>query len=97
MKDPRDVIIEPIVSEKSYALIEQGLYTFRVHNSATKPEIHDAVRAIWGVDVVKVNTMNRMGKVQRIRKSKRVGMRPETKRGIVPLADGQEIPLFENN
>ena len=73
MKDPRDIIIEPIVSEKSYALIEQGVYTFRVHSSATKPEIHDAVRAIWGVDVVKVNTLNRKGKAQRVRKSNRVG------------------------
>ena len=97
MKDPRDVIIEPIVSEKSYALMEQGVYTFRVHSSATKPEIHDAVRAIWGVDVVKVNTMNRKGKTQRVRKSNRVGRRPDTKRALVTLAVGQEIPLFENN
>jgi large subunit ribosomal protein L23 len=97
MKDPRDIIIEPIVSEKSYALIEQGVYTFRVHSSASKPEIHDAVRAIWGVDVVKVNTLNRKGKAQRVRKSNRIGHRPNTKRALVTLAAGQEIPLFENN
>ena len=97
MKDPRDIILAPVVSEKSYALIEQGVYTFRVHNSATKPEIHDAVRAIWGVDVVKVNTLNRKGKAQRVRKSNRIGHRPSTKRALVTLAAGQEIPLFENN
>ena len=48
MKDPRDIIIAPIVSEKSYALIETGVYTFNVHVDASKPEIHDAVEAIWG-------------------------------------------------
>jgi large subunit ribosomal protein L23 len=68
-----------------------------VHTSATKPEIHDAVKAIWGVDVVKVNTLNRKGKAQRVRKSNRVGRRPDTKRALVTLAAGQEIPLFENN
>ena len=95
MKDPRDIIIEPVVSEKSYALIEQGVYTFRVHKSASKPEIHDAVEAIWGVQVVKVNTLNRPGKKQRTKRSNRVGTRPDTKRAIVTLAAG-EIPLFEN-
>ncbi len=51
MKDPRDIILAPVVSEKSYGLIEQGVYTFIVHPSASKPEISDAVKAIWGVDV----------------------------------------------
>jgi large subunit ribosomal protein L23 len=97
MKDPRDIIIEPVVSEKSYALIEQGVYTFRVHPSASKPEIHDAVEAIWGVKVVKVNTLNRPGKVKRARKTNRMGKRPDTKRAIVTLVPGDEIPLFENN
>ncbi len=96
MKDPRDIIIEPVVSEKSYALIEQGVYTFKVHPSASKPEIHDAIEAIWGVQVVKVNTLNRPGKKQRTRRSNRVGKRPDTKRAIVTLAAGNEIPLFEN-
>ncbi len=76
MKDPRDIIIEPVVSEKSYALIEQGVYTFKVHPSASKPEIHDAVEAIWGVKVVKVNTLNRPGKVKRTRGTNRQGKRP---------------------
>jgi large subunit ribosomal protein L23 len=96
MKDPRDIIIEPVVSEKSYGLIEQGVYTFRVDPKASKPEIHDAVEAIWGVKVVKVNTLNRPGKSVRARRSNRMGKRPDTKRAIVTLAPGNEIPLFEN-
>ena len=96
MKDPRDIIIAPIVSEKSYALIEQGVYTFKVHPSASKPEIHDAVVAIWGVKVVSVNTLNRKGKKTRARKSNRTGSKPDTKRAIVTLAAGEDIPLFEN-
>jgi large subunit ribosomal protein L23 len=95
MKDPRDIIIAPIVSEKSYALIEAGVYTFQVHKSASKPEIRDAVESIWGVDVLKVNTLNRQGKRKRTRGTNRVGQKPSTKRAIVTLAAG-EIPLFEN-
>lgn len=95
MKDPRDIILAPVVSEKSYALIEQGVYTFRVHPSASKPEIHDAIEAIWGVTVTKVNTLNRKGKVTRSRRG-RAGSKPDTKRAIVTLAAGDEIPLFEN-
>ena len=96
MKDPRDVILEPVVSEKSYALMEQDVYTFRVHPDATKPEIHDAIEAIWGVKVLKVNTLNRKGKVQRTRGTNRVGKRASTKRAIVTLEAGSKIPLFES-
>ncbi len=96
MKDPRDIILAPVVSEKSYALIEQGVYTFKVHPSASKPEISDAVQAIWGVQVLKVNTLNRKGKVTRARRAGRAGSKPDTKRAIVTLAAGNEIPLFEN-
>ena len=95
MKDPRDIIIAPIVSEKSYELIEAGVYTFQVHPSASKPEIRDAVESIWGVDVLKVNTLNRKGKRKRTRGTNRVGSKSDTKRAIVTLAAG-EIPLFEN-
>jgi len=95
MKDPRDIIQAPVVSEKSYALIEQGVYTFKVHRSASKPEIRDAVEAIWGVEVLKVNTLNRPGKRKRTRGTNRTGKAPDTKRAIVTLAAG-EIPLFEN-
>jgi large subunit ribosomal protein L23 len=96
MKDPRDIILAPIVSEKSYGLIEQGVYTFKVHPSASKPEICDAVKAIWGVDVIQVNTLNRKGKVTRGRRSNRTGSKPDSKRALVKLAPGNEIPLFEN-
>ena len=95
MKDPRDIIIAPVVSEKSYDLIETGVYTFKVSTKASKPEIRDAVEAIWGVEVLKVNTLNRNGKRKRTRGTNRIGQRPDTKRAIVTLAAG-EIPLFEN-
>ena len=95
MKDPRDIIIAPIVSEKSYALIETGVYTFEVAKSASKPEIRDAIESIWGVEVSKVNTLNRQGKRKRTRDTNRVGQKPSQKRAIVTLAAG-EIPLFEN-
>ncbi len=96
MKDPRDIILAPVVSEKSYGLIEQGVYTFKVHPSASKPEISDAVESIWGVTVLKVNTLNRKGKVTRARRTGRAGSKPDTKRAIVTLAAGDEIPLFEH-
>ncbi len=96
MKDPRDIILEPVVSEKSYGLIEQNVYTFKVDPRASKPEIHDAVQAIWGVTVLKVNTLTRKGKVTRARKSNRTGRKPDSKRAIVTLAAGDEIPLFES-
>jgi large subunit ribosomal protein L23 len=95
VKDPRDVIIAPVVSEKSYALLEKGTYTFQVHPDASKPEIHDAVEAIFNVKVVKVNTLNRKGKRKRNRRSFTFGQRPDTKRAIVTLAEGQSIELFE--
>jgi large subunit ribosomal protein L23 len=95
MKDPRNVILAPIVSEKSYALIESGVYTFKVHPSASKPEIHDAVESIFGVKVKKVNTLNRKGKRKRNRRTFTYGKRPDTKRAIVTLAEGETIDLFE--
>ena len=96
MKDPRDIILAPVVSEKSYGLIEQGVYTFKVHHSASKPEISDAVESIWGVTVLKVNTLNRKGKTTRARRTGKTGSKPDTKRAIVTLAAGDEIPLFEH-
>ena len=95
MKDPRDIIIEPIVSEKSYELIERGVYTFKVHPDASKPEIGDAIRSIFGVKVLKVNTLNRQGKRKRDRRTGNYGKRPDTKRAIITLAAGESIPLFE--
>jgi len=95
MKDPRDIIIAPIVSEKSYALIESGVYTFEVHTSASKPEIRDAVESIWGVEVLKVNTLNRKGKRKRNRRNFTFGKKADQKRALVTLAEGDSIDLFE--
>lgn len=97
MKDPRDVILRPVVSEKSYGLLDTGVYTFVVHPSASKPEIRDAVEAIWpGVKVASVNTLNRKGKSRRTRRSPRVTKLPDTKRAIVTLASG-EIEIFQGS
>ncbi|MEM7273835.1 MAG: 50S ribosomal protein L23 [Actinomycetota bacterium] len=97
MKDPHDVIIEPVVSEKSFVTAEDhNAYTFIVHNSATKPEISDAVEAMFdGVKVAKVNTLNRKGKRIRNRRRNTMTARKTTKRAIVTLAEG-EIDLYAN-
>ena len=95
MKDPRDIIISPVVSEKSYALIETGVYTFKVSPKASKPEIRDAVQAIFGVRVTKVNTLNRKGKRKRNRRTFTFGSRPDSKRALVTLAEGDSIELFD--
>jgi len=95
MSDPRDLIIEPIVSEKSYALLERNVYTFRVHPDATKPQIHDAVEAVFNVRVIKVNTLNRKGKRKRNRRTYTFGKRADTKRAIVTLHPDDRIDLFE--
>jgi len=97
VKDPHDVIIQPIVSEKSYALLDAGVYTFRVHPRASKPEIHDAVEKIFGVKVAKVNTLNRPGKRKRNRRTGTWGKRADTKRAIVTLAGDDRIDLFEGS
>jgi large subunit ribosomal protein L23 len=93
MNSPRDVIIRPVVSEKSYAGLELNTYTFLVDKRANKTEIKEAVQAIWDVQVVSVNTMNRRGKLKRRRFTQ--GKRPDEKRAIVTLADGDSIEIFE--
>jgi large subunit ribosomal protein L23 len=97
MSDPRTVIIRPIVSEKSYGLLDRGVYTFVVAPDANKIEIRQAVEQIFGVNVVKVNTLNRQGKRKRNRGKSTYGKRPDTKRAVVTLATGQTIPIFEGN
>ena len=93
MKDPRDVVRYPIVSEKSYDLIEHhNTYTFEVDPRSNRSEIRDAVETIFGVKVVRVNTMNRKGK--RKRQGYTFGKRKDTKRALVTLADGNSIDLF---
>jgi large subunit ribosomal protein L23 len=96
VSDPRDVILRPVVSEKSYALLDQGVYTFLVRPDANKIEIRQAIEKIFSVNVVKINTLNRKGKLKRHRRQPKFGKRPDTKRAIVTLAAGQKIPLFES-
>ena len=91
-KDPRDVIIRPVVSEKSYGLIDEGKYTFQVAPSANKTEIKYAIEHIFGVKVASVNTINRKGKVRRTRFG--LGKRKDVKRAIVTLAGDAAIDIF---
>jgi large subunit ribosomal protein L23 len=95
VKNPRDVIIRPVVSEKSYGLLDTNVYTFVVAPDASKPEIHDAVETIFGVTVLKVNTLNRHGKRKRNRRTGTWGSRADQKRAFVTLAAGDRIDLFE--
>ncbi|MDG2428235.1 MAG: 50S ribosomal protein L23 [Acidimicrobiales bacterium] len=95
MKDARDVIVKPVVSEKSYALLEENVYTFEVAKEASKPEIRDAVESIFDVTVLKVNTLNRHGKRKRNRRTPTFSKRPDVKRAYVTLIEGDSIELFE--
>jgi large subunit ribosomal protein L23 len=92
-KSPRDVIVRPIVSEKSYAGLERNTYTFLVDPRANKTEIKEAIQRIWDVRVTSVNTLKRRGKVKRRGWTR--GRRPDEKRAIVTLADGDRIEIFE--
>jgi large subunit ribosomal protein L23 len=91
-KDHRDVLIAPVVSEKSYGLLDQNKYTFVVRPDANKTEIKVAVEEIFGVKVTAVNTINRQGKRRRTRYG--WGQRPNTKRAIVSVAEGERIDIF---
>jgi large subunit ribosomal protein L23 len=93
--DARNVIIAPVVSEKSYGLLDRNAYTFTVHPDANKIEIRQAIEEIFNVRVDKVNTLNRQGKRKRNRRSWTFGRRPDTKRAIVTLVEGDRIDLFE--
>ena len=91
--DPRDIIIAPVVSEKSYGLMEQNVYTFLVHTDANKTQIKIAVQEIFGVKVASVNSVNREGKRKRSRTG--YGQRKATKRAYVTLAAGSDpIDIF---
>lgn len=92
-KDPRDIIFEPVVSEKSYDLIEDAnVYTFLVDPRSNKSEIKDAIGEIFGVDVIRVNIQNRQGKLKRT--GWVIGRRRSTKRALVKLAPGETIDIF---
>lgn len=93
MKDPRDVILVPVISEKSYDLIDRtNTYTFIVDGRARKEEIGAAVEALFDVPVLKVNTLNRRGKRKRTRLV--VGRRADTKRAMVTLPRGYTVQIF---
>jgi large subunit ribosomal protein L23 len=91
-KDHRDVLIAPVVSEKSYGLLDNNKYTFVVHPDANKTEIKIAVEKVFNVKVTSVNTLNRPGKARRTARG--VGRRKDTKRAIVSLAEGHRIDIF---
>ena len=90
--DPRDVIVAPVVSEKSYSELNQNWYTFLVHPDANKTSIKIAIQQIFNVRVLDVNTLNREGKRKRTRTG--MGKRKDTKRAMVKLADGDRIDAF---
>lgn len=93
MKDPRDIILAPVISEKSYDAIEQGKYTFRVADRSSKPEIARAVEQIFKVTVTKVNTMNMKPKPKKQGYNR--GTTSSFKKAIVTLKQGDKIELFE--
>jgi large subunit ribosomal protein L23 len=93
-QDHRDVLIAPVVSEKTYGLLDDNKYTFVVRPDANKTEIKIAVEQIFGVKVTAVNTLNRKGKARRTRNG--VGRRKDTKRAIVSVAAGQSIDIFSS-
>ncbi len=91
--DPRDILLAPVISEKSYGLIEEGTYTFLVHPDSNKTQIKIAVEKVFGVKVTNVNTANRQGKRKRTRFG--YGQRKSTKRALVTIsADSKPIEIF---
>ena len=92
-KDPRDVIIRPVITEHSYDAMENNVYTFEVAKSANKFEIAKAVEQIFGVKVAKVNTLNMQGKEKRTGRFP-AGRRPSWKKAMVTLAEGETIEIF---
>jgi large subunit ribosomal protein L23 len=90
--DPRDILIAPVISEKSYGLLDQNKYTFIVSPDANKTQIKIAVEQVFGVKVLSVNTNNREGK--RVRTRFGWGRRVATKRAIVSVASGDRIDIF---
>lgn len=94
MKDPHDVVLYPIISEKSYAAIDDGRYTFMVDPRCNKSEIKDAVERIFDVKVTSVNTMRTKGKPRR--RGMVVGRTSRGKKAVVKLAEGQNIEFFES-
>ena len=90
--DPRDILLAPVISEKSYGLLDENKYTFLVRPDANKTEIKIAVEKVFGVKVTGVNTLNREGKRKRTRTG--FGRRKAPTRAIVSLAEGHRIDIF---
>jgi large subunit ribosomal protein L23 len=95
MYDPRDIIIRPVISEKSYDMIAHNRYTFEVAKTASKPQIAQAVTDIFGVTVTSVNTMNVTGKPRRVRIAK--GKTRDWKKAVVTLKEGDSIEFFQTH
>jgi large subunit ribosomal protein L23 len=93
-RDPRDIIVRPVVSEKSYASFDANVYTFIVASDANKIEIRKAVETIFNVRVTNVNTINRKGKRKRNRRTGTWSSRPDERRALVSLAEGDRIEIF---
>jgi large subunit ribosomal protein L23 len=96
MRDAMSILIRPVVSEKTYALMDKHTYVFVVDPAATKVDVRNAVEQAFNVTVVNVNTLSRKGKSTRNRRTGVTGVRPGTKRAIVTLKQGDTINLFEN-
>ena len=96
MRDAMSVLIRPVVSEKTYGLMDKNVYVFVVENKATKIDVRNAVEQAFTVRVTKVNTLNRKGKAIRNRRNGVLGHRSNTKRAIVTLRAGDTINLFES-
>jgi large subunit ribosomal protein L23 len=94
MKEPTSVLRRPVISEKSYALMNRNVYVFVVDRRATKVDIRRAVEQAFDVRVDGVNTLNRKGKATRNRRTNKTGQRPDTKRAFVSLHPGDKIDLF---
>jgi large subunit ribosomal protein L23 len=94
IRDHRDILIAPVVSEKSYGLLDENKYTFLVAPDANKTEIKIAVETVFNVRVTEVNTLNRKGKKRRTRYG--FGKRPDTKRAIVTVGPGERIDIFSS-
>ena len=94
IRDHRDILIAPVVSEKSYGLLDENKYTFLVAPDANKTEIKIAVETVFNVRVTDVNTLNRPGKKRRTRYG--FGKRPDTKRAFITVAPGERIDIFSS-
>jgi large subunit ribosomal protein L23 len=95
MRPATSIVLRPVVSEKSYGLFERGVYTFVVDRDATKPEIRAAVEQLFDVRVRRVGTLVRKGKRKRNLRQATYGRRPDSKRAIVTLAEGDRIEILE--